>query len=113
MLSSMMTISNTSSSPGSSLSSSSSVERKGPRPSRTNSLRIPLAKPIVKPPPSLLKSTFLAPGSIFQKPTAPPTTPTKEDELWLQDTVPQSPSSSGGLKSHRLHFRSGDQAETL
>lgn len=61
------------------------------RPTRRRSLRLsnqPIHIPI---PPSLLESPYLnSPESIFQRAVTSPRHPSKEDEQWLQDTVPLS-----------------------
>lgn len=85
----------TSSAPG--CLSLSSTQR--PLPSRRKSLRLsnqPINIPI---PPSLLESPYLnSPESIFQRAVTSLRHPSKEDEQWLQDTIPLSTDTTEGVQ---------------
>lgn len=59
------------------------------RPVRKKSLRLSNQSINIPIPPSLLESPYLkSPESIFQRAATSPRHPSKEDEQWLQDTVP-------------------------
>lgn len=86
-------------------SSSRSVSPRRPAPmNRTKSLCVaPMHIPI---PPSLLRSPYLnSPQSIFQRASSQSQSPSKEDEQWLQDTVPiyaTTQARSMGCKRHSV-----------
>ena len=87
------------------------------RPARRRSLRLP-SQPINIPvPPSLLQSPYLnSPASIFQRAVSSPQHPSKEDEQWLQDTVPLSPSvrhDDKGRSSEMTHLTEPSSSEQL